>query len=43
MEITALDDNGQPTEQKAQPVIGIWSMAAPEGTRLRHSHLPLSI
>ena len=32
MEITALDDYGQPTEKKAQPVIGIWSMAAPEGT-----------
>ena len=32
VEVTALDDNGQPTIQKAQPVIGMWSLAAPEGT-----------
>ena len=30
VEVTALDDNGQPTIQKAQPVIGMWSLAAPE-------------
>ncbi len=32
VEITALDENGQSTIQKAQPVIGMWSLAAPEGT-----------
>jgi IPT/TIG domain-containing protein len=32
VEVTALDNNGQPTIQKAQPVIGMWSLAAPEGT-----------
>jgi hypothetical protein len=32
VEVTALDDNGQPSIQKAQPVIGMWSLAAPEGT-----------
>ena len=32
VEVTALDDNGQPTIQKVQPVIGMWSLAAPEGT-----------
>jgi hypothetical protein len=32
VEVTALDDDGQPTIQKAQPVIGMWSLAAPEGT-----------
>jgi hypothetical protein len=32
VEVTALDENGQPTIQKAQPVIGLWSLAAPEGT-----------
>jgi hypothetical protein len=32
VEVTALDDNGQPTLQKAMPVIGMWSLAAPEGT-----------
>jgi hypothetical protein len=32
IELTALDENDQPTEQKAQPVIGMWSMSAPEGT-----------
>ena len=32
VEVTALDDNNQPTLQKAQPVIGMWSLTAPEGT-----------
>ncbi len=32
VQVTALDENGQPTEQKAQPLIGMWSLAAPEGT-----------
>jgi hypothetical protein len=32
IEVTALDDNGQPSTQKAQPVIGMWSLAAPVGT-----------
>jgi hypothetical protein len=32
VEVTALDDSGQPTIQKAMPVIGMWSLAAPEGT-----------
>ena len=32
VEITALDENGSPTVQKAQPVIGMWSLTAPEGT-----------
>jgi len=32
VEVTAVDDNGQPTIQKAQPVVGMWSLEAPEGT-----------
>ena len=32
VQVTALDENGQPTVQKAQPLIGMWSLAAPEGT-----------
>jgi hypothetical protein len=32
VEITALDENGNVTEQRAQPVIGTWSLAAPDGT-----------
>ena len=32
VEVTALDDTGQPTVGKAQPVIGMWSLAAPPGT-----------
>lgn len=32
VEITALDENGNVTEHKAQPVIGIWSLAAPDET-----------
>jgi IPT/TIG domain len=32
VEVTALDDNGQPSVHKAQPVIGMWSLEAPEGT-----------
>ena len=30
--VTALDETGNPTELKAQPVIGMWSAADPEGT-----------
>ncbi|MGC2194610.1 MAG: IPT/TIG domain-containing protein [Terriglobales bacterium] len=32
VEVTALDENGRPSVQKAQPVVGMWSLAAPEGT-----------
>jgi hypothetical protein len=32
VEITALDEKGQSSTQKVQPVIGMWSLAAPEGT-----------
>lgn len=32
VEVTALDDAGQPTVQKVQPIIGMWSLAAPQGT-----------
>ena len=32
VEITALDESGLVTTQKIQPVIGMWSLAAPEGT-----------
>jgi hypothetical protein len=32
IELTTFDENGQTSEQKAQPVIGMWSLAAPEGT-----------
>jgi hypothetical protein len=31
VEITALDENGNVTQQKVQPVIGMWSLAAPDG------------
>ncbi len=32
MQVTALDEDGHPTVQKAQPVIGMWDLADPEGT-----------
>jgi len=32
IDVTALDETGQPTLDKAQPVIGMWSLAAPPGT-----------
>ena len=32
VEVATVDEQGNPTEDKAQPVIGIWSLAAPEGT-----------
>ena len=32
VDVTALDETGQPTVEKAQPVIGMWSLAAPPGT-----------
>lgn len=32
VEVTALDDTGQPTVGKLQPVIGMWSLAAQPGT-----------
>jgi hypothetical protein len=32
IEVTTLDESGQPTVRKAQPVVGMWSLAAPEGT-----------
>ncbi len=32
VEVTALDEGGQATVRKAQPVVGMWSLAAPEGT-----------
>jgi hypothetical protein len=32
VEVTALDENGRSTVQKAQPLVGMWSLAAPEGT-----------
>ena len=32
VEVEAVDENGNATENKAQPVIGMWSMAAPPGT-----------
>jgi len=32
VQVTALDENGNPTVQKAQPLIGMWSLTAPEGT-----------
>jgi hypothetical protein len=28
--VTALDESGAPTENKAQPAVGIWSLAAPQ-------------
>ncbi len=30
--VTALDENGNPTSTKAQPVIGMWAASDPEGT-----------
>jgi IPT/TIG domain len=30
--VTAFDESGNPTETKAQPVIGMWSASDPEGT-----------
>jgi len=32
VEIATVDEQGNPTQDKAQPIIGIWSLAAPEGT-----------
>jgi hypothetical protein len=32
LEVTALDESNTPTTLKIQPVLGMWSMAAPEGT-----------
>jgi len=32
VEVTALDENGLPTTDKALPVIGIWSVVSPPGT-----------
>ena len=32
VEVTTLDENGQSTTQKAQPLIGMWSLEAPEET-----------
>lgn len=32
IDVTALDEAGQPTVDKAQPVIGMWSLASPPGT-----------
>ena len=32
IDVTALDESGQPTLDKAQPVIGMWSLAAVPGT-----------
>jgi IPT/TIG domain len=32
IEVTTLDESGAPTIDKAQPVIGMWSMASPPGT-----------
>jgi hypothetical protein len=32
IDVTALDETGEPTLDKAQPVIGMWSLAAPPGT-----------
>ena len=32
VEVTALDEQGHPVVDKAEPVIGIWSLAAPDGT-----------
>ena len=32
IEVEAVDENGDPTENKAQPVIGIWSIVDPPGT-----------
>lgn len=39
---TALDQSGAPTEEKAQPVIGIWSLAAPQSDSATVSVLPLN-
>ena len=32
VEVATVDEQGNPTQGKAQPVMGIWSIAAPEGT-----------
>jgi hypothetical protein len=32
IEVTALDERARPTLNKVQPVIGLWSLLAPEGT-----------
>jgi hypothetical protein len=32
VEVTALDDSGAPSQDKARPVIGIWPLAAPSGS-----------
>jgi hypothetical protein len=41
-EVTTLDENNAPTTGKAQPVLGIWSMGAPEGTPATVSSLPFN-
>ncbi len=32
VEVATVDEQDNPTQNKAQPVIGIWSLATPEGT-----------
>lgn len=32
VDITATDETGQPSEEKARPMIGMWSMSDPEGS-----------
>ncbi|HVO61679.1 MAG TPA: IPT/TIG domain-containing protein [Terriglobales bacterium] len=32
VQVTALDESGAPTEDKARPVIGLWGLASPPGT-----------
>jgi len=42
LQLTALDESNAPTTLKAQPVLGIWSMAVPEGTPATVSSLPFN-
>ena len=42
LEVTTLDENNAPTTGKAQPVLGIWSMAAPQGTLATVSSPPFN-
>lgn len=42
LEVTALDDANSPTTLKMQPVLGMWSMAAPEGTTPPVASLPFN-
>lgn len=39
VDITALDESGQPSEQKARPMIGMWSLTDPLGTPAEASNL----